>query len=50
MTTLTCEDLKAFIHLLKEQDELIEINTTVSCDLEITEITDTEIVVSLGCV
>ena len=34
------KDLNDFIDTLKANDELIEINTPVSCDLEITEITD----------
>ncbi len=34
------KDLNDFIKNLKKEDELIEIDTPVSCDLEITEITD----------
>lgn len=34
------KDLQDFIQVLKDNDELIEINAPVSCDLEITEITD----------
>lgn len=34
------KDLNAFIDKLKVQNELLEINTPVSCELEITEITD----------
>jgi 4-hydroxy-3-polyprenylbenzoate decarboxylase len=33
-------DLRGFIELLKQNDELVEIHAPVSCELEITEITD----------
>jgi 4-hydroxy-3-polyprenylbenzoate decarboxylase len=34
------KDLKDFIDILKKDDELLEIDTAVSCELEITEFTD----------
>jgi 4-hydroxy-3-polyprenylbenzoate decarboxylase len=37
---MSYKNINEFIQTLKDQNELLEINTPVSCDLEITEITD----------